>query len=942
MQGVKRLMFLLFFLLLCFPSFSSAAQNVGYLSLSSTSGKAGSTITVYGSQFSSYESGYVYLDTNNNGVRDSGEAYSSTTSSYYGSLTAYLTVPSINAGTYPIRYSGASTVNQVSYTVQTASLTLYTTSGTPGSTFYVYGSNLPSYESGYVYLDANGNGVKDSGEWYTSTYSSYSGGFTAYMTVPTISAGTYNIRYSGTTSVSPVSFTVKRASLSVSSTSGKPGTLVYVYGSNLPTYEYGYVYLDTNGNGVRDSGEAYTSTSSSYGGSFTAYLTVPNVSTGTYNIRYSGTTSVSPISYTVQSSIKLTLNTTSGKAGSTLAISGSSFPLYEYGYVYLDANGNGVRDSGEAYGSTYSSYYGSFTAYLTVPSVSAGTYNIRYSGTSSVSPVSFTVLSSPKITLDSTSGRSGSIVTVSGSNLPSYESGYVYLDANGNGVRDSEETYKSTYGGYSGSFTASLTVPSINAGTYSIRYSGASSINPVNYTVTRASLTIDTTSGRAGSIVSVYGGSFPSYESGYVYLDTNGNGVRDSGEAYTMTYSSSYSGSFYAYLTVPNVSPGTYNIRYSGATSVSPVSYTVLNTAKLTTYTTSGNPGSTVTVYGSSFLGYESGYVYLDSNGNGIRDIGESYTSANSYSSGSFTVSLTVPSVTAGTYSIRYSGTSSASPVSYTILNAAKLTIGTVSGKPGNTVTVYGSNFPSYDYGYVYLDANGNGIKDSGEAYSSTYNGSSGSFTVSLTVPSISAGTYYIRYYGTTTVSPVSYTVLNAPKLTTNTTSGIAGSTVTVSGSYFSSYESGYVYFDANGNGVKDSGEAYTSTNGGSSGTFAASLTIPSISAGTYYIRYSGSSSVSPVSYKVLIAAKLTTYTTSGKPGSSVTVYGDSFPTYESGYVYLDTNGNGVRDSGEAYASTYTSYSGSFYAYLTVPTVSAGTYNIRYSGTSSVSPVSYT
>ncbi|MEH7097805.1 hypothetical protein, partial [Neobacillus vireti] len=89
-----------------------------------------------------------------------------------------------------------------------------------------------------------------------------------------------------------------------------------------------------------------------------------------------------------------------------------------------------------------------------------------------------------------------------------------------------------------------------------------------------------------------------------------------------------------------------------------------------------------------------------------------------------------------------------------------------------------------------------------------------------------------------------------------------------------------------------------------------------------------------------LNAAKITTYTTSGKPGSSVTVYGSDFPSYQSGYVYLDANRNGVRDSGEAYTSTYSYSGGSFTAYLTLPSTSAGTYYIRYSGSSSVTPIS--
>jgi hypothetical protein len=88
------------------------------------------------------------------------------------------------------------------------------------------------------------------------------------------------------------------------------------------------------------------------------------------------------------------------------------------------------------------------------------------------------------------------------------------------------------------------------------------------------------------------------------------------------------------------------------------------------------------------------------------------------------------------------------------------------------------------------------------------------------------------------------------------------------------------------------------------------------INVGTYPIRYSGWSSVTPFSYTVqLNAPLLTSKTASGKPGSTISVHGSNFLYNESGYFYLDTNNNGVLDTGEAFTSIDRPYYGGFYAF---------------------------
>jgi hypothetical protein len=938
----------LFFLLFIFPSLSWASDigSAPGLSLITTSGKLGSAITITGSHFSNKESGYIYLDTNKNGKRDGSEASTSIFCSSLGSFTAYLTVPNSAAGTYPIRYSGKTSVSPVNFSVLKTTITIKTTSGKPGSSITINGNNFPNSETGYVYLDVNKNSKKDSGEVYAKTNSSTSGSFTAYLTVPTINAGTYSVRYSGSSSVSPVNFTVLRTTIITNTTSEKPGISITIEGTNFPNNENGYVYLDANKNGVIDDDEAYTTIYNSATGSFTGYMTVPNINAGTYNICYSGTVSVPPVPFTIVKSPKLTSTLKSGESGNSITISGNGFQSFESGYVYFDANKNGMRDKGEVYKSKNSSSYGNFTTDFTIPKLNQGTYSIRYKGKSDVAPVRYTIVKSPvTLTVDTASGNPGGIITITGTHFTNSESGYVYLDVNNNGKKDSGDAYTNTLSSPSGSFTAYLTVPDIEPGTYTIRYSGKSSVTPVNYTIISiATLTTDKISAKAGSRITVYGDNFPEDEWGYVYLDSNRNGTMDSNELQNQVISN-YKGSFDAYWTVPKINPGTYNIRYSGSSMVSPVSFTVeKNSGILSSFMTRGKPGDSFNFNGFAFPSNEAGYVYLDANNNWVKDSGEVYKTVHSSSKGDFSDNLMVPGIDEGTYSIRYYGKVSADPISVTVEKSTpSLWTDSTVGKPGSKITIDGEYFYSKESGYIYLDVNHNYVKDSGEAYTKITSSDFGSFRVYLTVPSINVGTYPIRYSGWSSVTPFSYTVqLNAPLLTSKTASGKPGSSISLSGSKFLNNEAGYVYLDVNNNGVLDIGEAYTKTSCSVEGNFSAYLTMPSISEGKYPIRYLGKSIVTPVSYETVESTATLTTLSSGYRGSSIKIDGSHFPGNESGYVYFDANNNGVMDSGETFTKITSSYYGEFTAYLTVPTVSEGTYRIRYSGWSSVTPKDFT
>jgi hypothetical protein len=79
------------------------------------------------------------------------------------------------------------------------------------------------------------------------------------------------------------------------------------------------------------------------------------------------------------------------------------------------------------------------------------------------------------------------------------------------------------------------------------------------------------------------------------------------------------------------------------------------------------------------------------------------------------------------------------------VLAASSITLNPVSGSPGAVITVTGSGFPASTYGYVYFDANGNGLRDTGEPYQFPCTTSGGDLPagVTLTVPEVAPNSTY-------------------------------------------------------------------------------------------------------------------------------------------------------------------------------------------------------
>lgn len=206
----------------------SVEQTIPTVTLTPASGKVGSKTAVEVSGIPNDDSGYIYLDEDNNGYLDSGEPYTYVYVSSNNRTSGTLKISDVSDGAYNIRYESSEYVKAAikGYAVfnvekTTPTLTLTPSTGKVGTTVKTEITGIPNDDSGYVYFDKDNNGYLDSEEPYTYVYVSSNNRTSGTLTVPDVSDGKYNITYQsdeykdakilGTTT-----FTVGAGSVSVS------------------------------------------------------------------------------------------------------------------------------------------------------------------------------------------------------------------------------------------------------------------------------------------------------------------------------------------------------------------------------------------------------------------------------------------------------------------------------------------------------------------------------------------------------------------------------------------------------------------------------------------------------------------------------------------------------------------------------------------------------
>lgn len=264
------------------------------INLKPSSGLPGTLITVTGSGFTPPGNVLVWFDTDRDGINDSGEPSTWVTSGDDGKIIAALSVPvSLSSRAYPVRagLSANKALAQANFTVKGPTLSLSPNKGIPGTTVTVTGQRFPANTPGWVWFDADGNYERNNGEFSKRVTANGYGKFTVSLTIPTVPAAVYHIRADlplpegGSIGASGSIIILPAPSLSLSLTTGPPGTFVVVNGKNFNPWTTGKIWFDINGNGKKDTNEPAKSFKTDGFGKFRATLTVPErIPRGAYAI----------------------------------------------------------------------------------------------------------------------------------------------------------------------------------------------------------------------------------------------------------------------------------------------------------------------------------------------------------------------------------------------------------------------------------------------------------------------------------------------------------------------------------------------------------------------------------------------------------------------------------------------------------------------------------
>jgi hypothetical protein len=410
------------------------------------SGPVGTTITVTGTGFTPTTGGWVWFDSDNDSVRDTGEPQRSVTTTAAGAIPAgiTLTVPTVTRGTYQVQAdipTGAPIETSSTFDV-TPQITLSPSSGYVGDTVTVSGSG---FNAGSVTIYFDTTNVRNATANASGTFSS------ATFTVPESYRGDHTVKGTDASGSSPtVDFTVSQK-ITVTPASGGVGDTVSINGSGFAASSTITFYFDT----ASVSGTTPTNNKGSF--TFNTF-TIPSSSRGSHTIKARDDSgNYATAAFTVAH--KITIAPTSGVSGTKVTVKGTGFSASQpitirYRDVAVTTTPASISTDAN----------GSFTASFTVPAGLAGTYPVEVSDGTYTASANFTATIEVTITptSEASPGHVGMEITISGTGFkPSSQITITY-------VATPPVTPFTTTSGADGSFSYTFTVPPSKAGPHTI------------------------------------------------------------------------------------------------------------------------------------------------------------------------------------------------------------------------------------------------------------------------------------------------------------------------------------------------------------------------------------------------------------------------------------------------------------------------------------------
>ena len=691
-----------------------------------------------------------------------------------------------------------------------------------------------------------------------STFTS-SGSWIYTFMVPASPAGSHIVKAGTLEGV----FTVVPTT-SISPTRGTVGTSVTISGDGFAASQQGLP--------VTFDGEQMIFPVVGALGSFTASFSVPPRPAGAYGITVG---SAARKNFTVTSA--LAIDTPSGPPGTTVLLNGSGFGANST--VSITFDGKPVRsvsvDSG-----------GSISTSFQVPAAPGGPRSVGVSDPSGGS-VQTTYSVTPLLALDHLNTSPGASITANGIGFAANESG-ISVSLGQTSVATGILADKD------GSWITNFVVPSLAAGSHTVRASGPlttrNSVPALTVTL-GAELSLGRSSGPPGTALKVTGAGFGPAETITIAV---GDGLAETGA------SANSQGVWTANITIPPAPSGRLIIRATGARG-QPKETDFIVTPAVSLSRPTGSPGTAITISGQGFRANQRGISIS------FGSVVVASPSANVQ--GSWNGTFTVPPSPAGTLSIGVAGANPQIDVPFTVTPA--ISIGGNPGGPRGSITINGSGFAANEQGItVTLDQTPMAAGIAANA--------AGSWSVSFPLPSLPTGSYSIRSSGSqtsgTSVLQVSLTV--GADLNLERSTGAPGTGIKVSGAGFRARETVTVTI---GDGL---GETIVAAN--DDGEWTAVITIPPAPGGTLVVRASGTGG-QRMEADITVVPAVSLSQPIGSPGSSLKIEGNGFRTGQDISVSF---------AGGVVATSSVDSQGSWTASFPIPETPADTYSVEVSTSS--------
>ena len=561
----------------------------------------------------------------------------------------------------------------------------------------------------------------------------------------------------------------------------------------------------------------------------------------------------------------ISLSASSGPVNTVISITGSGFTasaafqtLFAYGTAYQAIAGTGTVSSA-----------GTLTSSFNVPSVPAGTYNIRVQTSSDHATASFTVTSS--INLSAVSAQVGQQVSITGTGFTAARTTVIYFDS----AQVATSITSSV-----GTFSTSFTIPDTYSGTHTITATDSIYTRTITLSVV-PSMAVSPVSGTVGTTVTISGTGFNAGRTVNVRFDN----------VQVATSSVSNVGKVSTTLTVPETRTGSHTITVTDGIYTNNAIFVVIQS--MTISPASGSAGTTITINGTGFTA--SRLIRITYDGTDIATVPSAITSNNA---GTFTGKFTVPAGPARTVEILASDGINQTAAYYKLAAVVELT--PTSGKVGTPVTIKGSGFNASRQITVVF---------SNDYVSQVSTDTVGNFITIFNVPAATGGQHPVTANDGVRSISTTFTVANNMVVTPNTAN--VGVPITVTGSGFRGSRTVNIYFD---------NTVVATTHSDANGSFSVVFNAVAGTGGTHTI--SSNDGEYAASSNFIIQPSITLERTSGKMGEKVNITGAGFDPSRTMVVRLGTI---------QVKSTTTDETGSFKAEFTVPQMDIGSYNLNAS-----------